>query len=334
MEQFASLKTCRVESFEELSEVIAGTRRDIVQIGRGQIRGRLVHASVKDLPIDLANFNLGVRSRGESKKERLIICMLTGSANRVTRSSYESHPGDVMVTAPGAERENRYYGGASICAIAPTISDIEAVFCTEAQRFDPATWYDRQFSGNADTIGHVIPRLRTLIGRLGTAGANLTEEASEFWKRALIEAMTKSIMEGLPSERNGPLPSALRTIRQVEEVLDAQGATLMHISQICAVLRISRRTLHRAFREVLGVGPIAFLRYRRLCSVHTALRSDSPPQGTIADVALQYGFLNVGRFAQYYHELFGEYPSDTRRRRDAAYPATDERHTFSELGVA
>ena len=28
---------------------------------------------------------------------------------------------------------------------------------------------------------------------------------------------------------------------------------------------------------------------------------------------MQFGFQNLGRFAGYYHQLFGEYPSDTRR---------------------
>jgi AraC family ethanolamine operon transcriptional activator len=63
----------------------------------------------------------------------------------------------------------------------------------------------------------------------------------------------------------------------------------------------------------LGIGPVGFLRHRRLCAAHTALRAreDIP---TISDIALQHGFQNLGRFAGYYHQLFGEYPSETRRR--------------------
>ena len=125
--------------------------------------------------------------------------------------------------------------------------------------------------------------------------------------------MTAKIVEGVPSERDGPLPSALRVVRQFEEYLDAQGTSPVHISQICGQLHVSRRTLHRAFHEAVGIGPIAFLRYRRLCAAHTALRSDPPAEGTIAGLAMQHGFLNVGRFAYYYRQLFGEYPSDTRR---------------------
>ncbi|WP_312002430.1 helix-turn-helix domain-containing protein [Bradyrhizobium hereditatis] len=101
-------------------------------------------------------------------------------------------------------------------------------------------------------------------------------------------------------------------VRQVEDCLDARPTEPVHISQICSQLHVSRRTLHRAFHEALGTGPIAFL-HRRLCAVHTILRASHDVR-TISDIALQFGFQNLGRFAGYYHQLFGEYPSETRQR--------------------
>lgn len=66
-----------------------------------------------------------------------------------------------------------------------------------------------------------------------------------------------------------------------------------------------------AFHETLGIGPVAFVRYRRLCSIHSTLRRSNAEQTTVADVALQHGFLNLGRFSGYYRSLFGEYPAQT-----------------------
>jgi transcriptional regulator GlxA family with amidase domain len=143
--------------------------------------------------------------------------------------------------------------------------------------------------------------------------ASLTVEAAEFWKRSVIEAVTANIVVGMPSERDGPLPSALRIVRRVEEYLDARPTAPIHFSEICGQLHLPRRTLYRAFHEALGIGPIAFLRYRRLCAVHTALR-ESMDSRSISDVSMRFGFQNQGRFACYYRKLFGEYPSETRRR--------------------
>ena len=85
----------------------------------------------------------------------------------------------------------------------------------------------------------------------------------------------------------------------------------MHVSEICAVLGVSRRTLHRAFQEVFGLGPVTFLRHKRLCTVHSILRDSSPGSTTVAAQAMQQGFYELGRFAQYYAAMFGERPSQT-----------------------
>jgi AraC-like DNA-binding protein len=182
MVSFATLRAHKIRDFEQLRSAVPGTRRDIVQIAPGQLRGELVHASISDLPIDAVTFDIELRSRG----------------------------GD------------------------------------------------------------------------------------------------------------GPLPSALKIVRRVEDYLAASGTRAVHISEICTQLHLTRRTLHRAFHEAVGIGPITFLRYLRLCAVHTALRSGLSADETIANLAIAHGFLNVGRFAQYYRQVFGENPSDTRRKGDIA----------------
>jgi AraC family ethanolamine operon transcriptional activator len=162
----------------------------------------------------------------------------------VTRFSYESQPGDVLVTPPGTEHENRYYGGSSVIIASILADDIGASFASEGALSDPAAWQRNHFRGNADTMQNVIPRLQSLVARLGDTALNA--ESAEFWKRAVIEAMSASIVEGTSSERDGPLPSALKIVRQVEDYLDAAEPAPIHISQICSHMHLSRRTLHRA----------------------------------------------------------------------------------------
>ena len=117
MGQFAALRTQKIDGFEELEEVVPGTRREIVQLERGKIKGEIAHAMIGDLPIDMASFNLGIRTKGGSHKDRIGIGLLAASAGHVVRSSYDSRPGDVLVMQPGCEHENRYYGGASIIIV-------------------------------------------------------------------------------------------------------------------------------------------------------------------------------------------------------------------------
>ena len=85
----------------------------------------------------------------------------------------------------------------------------------------------------------------------------------------------------------------------------------MHISEICAQFNVSRRSLHRAFDDMLGLGPVTFLRRKRLCAIHSALMANTTATATIGEIAMQHGFIELGRFSHYYRSLFGEYPSET-----------------------
>ena len=49
-------------------------------------------------------------------------------------------------------------------------------------------------------------------------------------------------------------------------------------------------------------------------AVRRALASSDPRQTRVADIAMHYGFWELGRFAGAYRAMFGELPSATLRR--------------------
>ena len=257
MGQFAALRTQKIEGFEELKEVVLGTRREIVQLERGKIKGEIAHAVIGDLPIDTASFNLGIRTKGGSHKDRIGIGLLAASANHVVRSSYDSRPGDVLVMQPGCEHENRYYGGASMIIVMASEGDIESSYGTEARMCDPTCWWRNHYKGDGEMVTSVIPHLQSLLGRL--RDLSLTAEATEFWKRAVIEAVTTNVMAGMPSERDGPLPSALKIVRQVEEYLDARPANLSTFPRFAATS--TRRDVRCIARSTRRSGPARSLSF-------------------------------------------------------------------------
>jgi AraC family ethanolamine operon transcriptional activator len=61
----------------------------------------------------------------------------------------------------------------------------------------------------------------------------------------------------------------------------------------------------------LGITPIRYLRLVRLNRVKQELLIASPETVKIMDVALKWGFLELGRFAGEYRQLFQELPSET-----------------------
>jgi transcriptional regulator GlxA family with amidase domain len=103
-------------------------------------------------------------------------------------------------------------------------------------------------------------------------------------------------------------------VRDTEDYISSAGERAIHISEICTALDVSRRTLHRAFSERLGVGPVEYLKRKRLSLIHRVLARGDPLTTSVSDVAMENGFFELGRFAHYYRKLFDENPSETLKK--------------------
>jgi AraC-like DNA-binding protein len=99
-----------------------------------------------------------------------------------------------------------------------------------------------------------------------------------------------------------------------------EQALLDHLDQklkmpsLCAELGVAERTLRLCCAEFLGVSPTRYILLKRLNKARSALRRADPSTTTVAEVARNYQFLELGRFAVTYRTTFGESPSATLQR--------------------
>lgn len=107
-------------------------------------------------------------------------------------------------------------------------------------------------------------------------------------------------------------PLLPRHVRRVEEYLRAHADEPVSAEQLAALAGVSLRSLYAGFKAGFGVGPMHYLRALRLERAHEQLRSG---HGTVAEVALHWGFGHLGRFSAEYRRRFGQNPSQTVRQR-------------------
>jgi AraC family ethanolamine operon transcriptional activator len=88
----------------------------------------------------------------------------------------------------------------------------------------------------------------------------------------------------------------------------------IRIDELAAAVGVSRRGLELGFREVYDISPQRYLRRIRMNGLHRDLRRAAPGRETIAEVAGRWGFVELGRTAVEYRQLFGESPSTTLAR--------------------
>lgn len=116
-----------------------------------------------------------------------------------------------------------------------------------------------------------------------------------------------------PQDTPPTLPSCVhRAVRYLRDNLD-QAISLDDLIRAAVA---PERTLHRQFRQSLRMTPWAYLRTLRLAVARRVL--SAPSDDTITSVALSVGYTHFSRFARDYRERFGESPSTTRRRAQAA----------------
>ncbi len=254
MSEHISVQTRSIDSFEEIDDSIRGAHIETVQLERGRLRGHLTHMSVGGLPVAAGAFSIGLRARGVLSDDRVTIAVLTGATGRVTQWSYETRPADVLVMPAGVDHDARFYSGASYAVISLDQADIDAAFATEPRLRELGTWPKRHFRAEKHGGEYVIRRLRDIIARLAAPDVKWNADAAEFWKQSIIGTMTTTILASTPSELDGPLLSAKRIVRKVEDYIEAAGSKPVHISELCREVHVSRRTLHRAFYEAVGIG--------------------------------------------------------------------------------
>jgi AraC family ethanolamine operon transcriptional activator len=90
------------------------------------------------------------------------------------------------------------------------------------------------------------------------------------------------------------------------------------VAELSRMAGVSERTLRAAFHDVIGVSPKRYAITERLHAAHRALCSADPGATTVTDVAMTFGFFELGRFAERYRHAFGEVPSHTLRHAGAA----------------
>ena len=150
-------------------------------------------------------------------------------------------------------------------------------------------------------------------GRLLTRVVSWPEKVPKQQFESELLTAVRSLLE--PAEVSQLIES--RSKQVVEMTLtyaDAFQSQSPTVSELCANVNVSRRTLEVAFQTIVGKSPLQFLTQRRLCRAYVDLKRAKDESIRVTDIAFAHGFTELGRFANRYQKIFGELPSETLRQ--------------------
>jgi len=179
-----------------------------------------------------------------------------------------------------------------------------------------------------------LPNVPLSLSLTTSLGAAFWRRVASFWRALDREwavqgsapivheaecALALDLVRAIASQTTDPASKTTGTIgaaglRRAEEYLMANVGNAICLTDVCRETEVSVRTLSRSFASAHGLGPMGFLKQRRLEAANRALLAADPSETNVTDVALRYGFYQLGRFAVEYRRAFNEPPSQTLRQ--------------------
>ncbi|MEH6583837.1 MAG: AraC family transcriptional regulator [Halioglobus sp.] len=125
----------------------------------------------------------------------------------------------------------------------------------------------------------------------------------------LLVATSASQPKNRPSLRNRE-----RVLKRALEFIKEHPQEALSVERLCVASASSMSTLERAFLDRYSMSPKRYTLVKRLHHVHKALlRQAETGKVAIYEVANDWGFWHMGKFAADYKKLFGYLPSQTAK---------------------
>jgi len=304
----------RTTDFDKLAGGIPGWNADFSQVSLGSFRGELDLLMLRDVTICRIAGNREILARGAHRPGTFAFGVPSHRQETSILSGRPVRNGQVIFLGPEDTLDQK------------TCTDYQAVFveidCTTfLEGMSALTRRDVQ----ADLAGKSLlspppPATRRLAEAIRQT-LNLTWANRDALARAgvqkqlchrLLDQLARTVTGvGAPPPCPARFHSRRQLVREAEALMDSRLDGTLSSLDLCRELEVSERSLHYAFRDILGQTPMAHYRHKRLNAIRRLLKKADPLQTTVAEAGRAWGFWHTGQFAADYRRLFGELPSST-----------------------
>jgi AraC-like DNA-binding protein len=306
-------------TFSEAADFEAALRQggclSLLVTGPGEFRARLTRIALLRLQLSAAEEHLPRILLLAVPLGSMLVALPGAGKPAPVLGGITMGPREIMTLGPGERLHVRSYGPYRWGGIWLPVSELVR--------------YGSVMTGSAFAVpsGALRWRLRPAIGRhlrhLHSAAIGFVEgrsdvlvdrETAHGLEQQLIEALVQGFVKGSAIKATPATQKHREIVLRLDTLLEAEPERAFKMAEIREAIGVSERTLRLACVEQLGMGPAELVRRRRMQLVHRALSRGNPCITSVAEIARQYSFRGLGRFAADYRVLYGEPPSATLRR--------------------
>jgi len=302
-----------ISRIEDLRDAVLDAGLEATQMSTDALSGSLAFTEHRGIICSSGHIGGTIALSGPLSLDKVTI----GIGLRVSPGTWhwmnEVHTGSIGLFHPGDEHDSRYTSGTLYATLSIDIDQLEAEAAQQNLTLDRKTlggtgFHPRLFN---DGVRAELCREFAQVHAGQTSPATSRAVVCEAFLEAAITHFAR-----LPFcvNRKASQSAHARIVRLARAYVLEHLAQPISLDAIAAASHASRRTLYRAFEEILNDTPQHFVRRLRLHRIRHDLASDAELNCTIALVANQWGISELGRMSGWYRELFGERPSETFAR--------------------
>jgi AraC family ethanolamine operon transcriptional activator len=309
------VEICDPTTAQEDIEVI---NQNVVQLRSEPLRARRVLVRLEATVLIYHSTNLAVRTRTVFRPG-LTGFVAFGPRAGGTVNGLLIRPELMLEATAGGEGRFVVDSGYESIAVGISPADLEAHLRARKQR------HQLQPKRALDVLVCDATKVRALFSlgkRLAETAAQLPDlfDGNKEVRTAAEVELVETLLEAISSSERYAVTRSDEThqahsqiVRLAEEYVLTQADGPLYVTDLCKATAASERTVEYAFKEVVGMSPIAFLKRLRLHRVRQALKVGSRGTTTVSAEALKWGFWHFGDFSKAYKDCFRESPSDTLR---------------------
>lgn len=276
---------------------------------RGRPQASISHRTFSSL--DLCRISYGAPVRVTSEALQTIYhlqLLLSGHCRSNTRGvEHVYQPGEILLINPDDPVDLTYSADCEKFIIKLPVRLLENA-CLEQRWTLPQQGI--RFATARHALGEMSGFLQ-LLGLICHEAENAAEpEVQGLYERIvankLLTLLASNVLRVVPQAAQG---GGFEAVRQfIEEHLTED----ISVEQLMAIAKVSERSLYSLFERQVGLSPRDYVRQRKLERVHARLQLATAR--SVTEVALDHGFVHLGRFSEAYRKRFGELPSQTWKR--------------------
>jgi AraC-like DNA-binding protein len=303
-----------VTCVEKMQEAVLGTKLDAVQLSSGPMRGSLAFATSDETEFSTGHVIGRLSLTGCLSETMSSLGLGIHLAPGSRQWMHEVETGNIGIFRPGDPHEAIYMPGSVYVCVTLRDDHLEEIAADMGLVLD-----DKQLGGSR-VVRRSLPRARLAVLQRDFASVHRPGEQDQHDAIALGRFLLRCLIEHVAREPR-PTPGWRDTNGHHRIVARAKGYIMDNLEKPLSISAIARAsfaspsTLYRAFHEVLDETPQSFIRKLRLNRIRRDLATEQEARCTITILANKWGVGELGRFAGWYRELFGELPSQTRARR-------------------